>query len=51
MAVNGETASTYDRVSLRLTPMAPLEIETGAEAQAEVGSWFARLRWRMPLGD
>ena len=50
MAVNGETASTYDRVSLRLTPMAPLAIETGAEAQAEVRSWFARLRWSMQLG-
>ena len=50
-AVNGETISTHDGVSLRLTPLAPLEIETGAEAQAEVRSWFARLRWRMQLGD
>ena len=51
MAVNGETVSTHDRVSLRLSPLAPLEIETGAEAAAEVRSWFARLRWRMQLGD
>jgi hypothetical protein len=51
MAVNGETVSTHDRVSLRLTPLAPLEIEAGAEAQAEVRSWFARLRWRMQLGE
>jgi hypothetical protein len=51
MAVNGETVSTYDRISLRLTPIGPLEIETGAEAQAEVRSWFARLRWRMQLDD
>jgi Inverse autotransporter, beta-domain len=51
MAVNGETVSTEDRVSLRLTPLARLEIETGAETEAEVRSWFARLRWRMPLGD
>jgi hypothetical protein len=51
MAVNGEAADTYDRVSLRLTPLAPLEIETGAEAQAEDRSWFARLRWSMQLGE
>jgi hypothetical protein len=50
-AVNGETVSTYDRISLRLTPIGPLEIETGAEAQAEARSWFARLRWSMQLGD
>jgi Inverse autotransporter, beta-domain len=50
-AVNGETVSPYDRISLRLTPIGPLEIETGAEAQAEVRSWFARLRWRMQLSD
>jgi hypothetical protein len=51
MAVNGETVSTEDRISLRLTPLAQLEIETGAETEAEVRSWFTRLRWRMPLGD
>jgi hypothetical protein len=51
MAVNGETASAYDRVSLRLTPLGPLEIETGAEAQEEVRSWFAWLRWSMQLGE
>ena len=28
--MDGETVSTHDRVSLRLTPLAPLEIETGA---------------------
>ena len=51
MALNGETLSTRDRVSLRLTPLAPLEIEAGAQREAEVGSWFARLRWRIKLGD
>lgn len=51
MALDGETVSTHDRLSLRMTPLAPLEIETGAEAQAEVRSWFARLRWRMQLGS
>jgi Inverse autotransporter, beta-domain len=51
MALNGETISTHDRIGLRLTPVAPLEIETGAETAAEVRSWFARLRWRMQLGD
>jgi hypothetical protein len=51
MAVNGETLSTRDRISLRLTPLAPLEIEAGAQREAEVRSWFARLRWRMTLGD
>jgi hypothetical protein len=38
-------------VSLRLTPLGPLEIETGAEAQEEVRSWFAWLRWSMQLGE
>ena len=50
IAVNSETVSIRDRISLRLTPLAPLEIETGAESQAETRSWFARLRWRMKLG-
>jgi hypothetical protein len=48
--MDGETVSMHDRVSLRLTPLAPLEIETGAET-ADVHSWFARLRWCVPLGD
>jgi Inverse autotransporter, beta-domain len=48
--MDGETVSTHDRVSLRLTPLAPLEIETGAETEADVHSWFARLRWCLPLG-
>ena len=51
LAVNGAAVNAHDRVSLRLTPLAPLEIETGAQVEAEVGSWFARLRWRMKLGD
>jgi hypothetical protein len=49
--MDGETVSMHDRVSLRLTPLAPLEIETGAETDADVNSWFARLRWCLPLGD
>jgi hypothetical protein len=49
--MDGETVSAHDRVSLRLTPLAPLEIETGAETDADVHSWFARLRWCLPLGD
>jgi Inverse autotransporter, beta-domain len=48
--VDGETLSTQDRVSLRLTPLAPLEIETGAETEADVHSWFTRVRWCLPLG-
>lgn len=51
IAVNGETVSTRDRISLRLTPLAPLEIETGTQSQTEDRSWFAWLRWRMKLGD
>ena len=42
--MDGETLSAHDRVSLRLTPLPPLEIETGAETEADVHSWFARLR-------
>lgn len=48
---NGEAVTACDRVSLRLTPFAPLEIEAGAQTEAEVRSWFARLRWSMALGD
>lgn len=48
--VNGDTLSVRDRVSVRLTPLAPLEIEAGAQQEAELRSWFARLRWRMTLG-
>jgi hypothetical protein len=51
LAVNGETVGTHDRVSLRLTPLAPLEIETGAEAEGKARSGFAWLRWRLQLGD
>ena len=51
IAVNGETVTTGDRISLRLTPLSPLEIETGTQRHAEYRSWFARLRWRMKLGD
>ena len=47
---NGETEVTRDRISLRLTPFAPLEIETGTQGQAELRSWFAQLRWRIKLG-
>lgn len=45
---NGETASTRDRLSLRL---APLAIEAGTESAAELRSWFAQLRWRIELGS
>jgi Inverse autotransporter, beta-domain len=48
-AVDGET-TTCDRVALRLTPLSPLEIETGAQSEAEDRSWFTQLRWRMELG-
>lgn len=51
IALNGETPTTTDRLSLRLTPLAPLEVETGMQSQTNDRSWFARLRWRLRLGD
>jgi Inverse autotransporter, beta-domain len=42
---------TQDRLSLRLTPLAALEVEAGTEAQTELRSWFAQLRWRIGLGS
>lgn len=50
LAANGEAVSAHDRVGVRLTPLAPLEIEAGAQNETEARSWFARLRWRMRLG-
>jgi hypothetical protein len=50
-AVNGHAVTTCDRISLRLTPLSPLEIETGMQSEAENRSWFTRLRWRMKLGE
>jgi hypothetical protein len=49
MAADGETAITRDRLSLRLMPLLPLEIETGTQGEAGFRSWFAQLRWRVRL--
>jgi hypothetical protein len=49
MGANGETAITRDRLGLRLTPFAPLEIETGTQSGAGLRSWSAQLRWRVRL--
>ena len=51
LAVNGDAVTTCDRISLRLTPLSPLEIEGGTRSQAEDRSWFTQLRWRMKLGE
>ena len=50
VAVNGESVTTRDRVSLRLTSLSPLEIEAGTQSHAEDRSWFTQLRWRVRLG-
>lgn len=47
----GADPQTYDGLSLRLTPIAGLGLEAGAEAST--GSerrWFARLRYQLKLG-
>ena len=50
VALNGTTVDTRDRISLRLTPLAPLEIETGTRSHtAAERSRFAHLRWRLRL--
>jgi hypothetical protein len=50
IAVNGETVTSGDRVSLELTPLSRLEIETGTGSQTAGRSWFTQLRWRVKLG-
>lgn len=47
---SGEAEITRDRLSLQLAPLGALEIEAGTEAQTELRSWFAQLRWRITLG-
>jgi hypothetical protein len=49
MAANDGAAITRDRLSLRLTPLSPLEIETGIQSDAGLRSGFAQLRWRVRL--
>jgi Inverse autotransporter, beta-domain len=49
-AVDGDSVTTCDRVALQLTPLSPLQIETGAQGEGEDRSWFTQLRWRMELG-
>lgn len=51
VAANGDDATTGDRLSLRLLPLAPLEIETGTLGGEQDRSWFAQLRVRFRLGD
>ncbi len=48
--VNAEQPTTTDRLSLQLGPLVPLEIETGTTSDGERRSWFAQLRFRIPLG-
>jgi hypothetical protein len=48
---SGETNITRDRLSLRLMPFGPLEVETGTQGDTELRSWFAQLRWRIKLGS
>jgi hypothetical protein len=43
------TEITRDRLSLRLTPLAQLAVETGTQDKAELRSWFAQLRCRIKL--
>ena len=48
--VDGDTAAVSDRLSLRLGPLAPLEVETGTVGDGDHRSWFAQLRFRIELG-
>ena len=51
VAANGENSITRDRLSLRLTARAALEIEAGTQDEAALRSWFAQLRCRIDLGS
>ena len=51
LAVDGDAVDTCDRVSIRLAPLSPLEIESGMQSEAENRSWFTQLRWRIKLGE
>lgn len=51
IAADSDEATAGDRLSLRLLPLAPLEIEAGTLGGEEDRSWFAQLRVRFRLGD
>lgn len=50
ITTDGDDAEPADSFSLRLAPLAPLEIETGSTSIGDERSWFARLRLRFRLG-
>jgi Inverse autotransporter, beta-domain len=49
LAQDGNAVAICDSLSLRLAPLAPLEIESGVQNEAEYRSWFTQLRWRVKL--
>jgi hypothetical protein len=50
ITADGDEAEPSDSFSLRLAPLAPLEIETGSSSHGDERSWFAQLRLRFRLG-
>ena len=52
VAVNGETVTTGDRISLVLNPLLALEIKTeNTQSQPQERAWFTQLRWRVKLDE
>jgi hypothetical protein len=50
VAVDSDHISESTGLSLRLTPLPPLEAEAGTSTGGEARSWFARLRFKIALG-
>ena len=50
VAVNSDQVSESKGLSLKLKPLPPLEAEAGTGSVGEDRFWFARLRFKIPLG-
>jgi hypothetical protein len=50
VAVDSDQVSESKGLSLKLKPLPPLEAEAGTSSVGEDRFWFARLRFKIPLG-
>jgi Inverse autotransporter, beta-domain len=50
VAVDGDSVSEGDALSLQIKPIAPLGVEAGTIGMGEDRSWFAKLRFKVRLG-
>jgi hypothetical protein len=50
VAIDSDQVSESNGLSLKLKPLPPLEAEAGTSSVGEDRFWFARLRFKIPLG-